>query len=41
MWALPAPRAWHTTHRLPDGRILVVGGTGAVGAYVPQVLLYE
>ena len=39
--AMPGARAWHTASRLEDGRILVVGGTGAGGAYVPQVLLYE
>jgi len=38
---MPSARALHTVHRLPDGRILVLGGTGAGGAYVPQVLLYE
>ncbi|HSN70299.1 MAG TPA: kelch repeat-containing protein [Steroidobacteraceae bacterium] len=38
---LPAARAWHTTTRLNDGRVLIVGGEAQNGALVGTALLYE
>lgn len=36
---LPAPRLWHSAHRLPDGRVLVLGGEDGLGRHVAEVLL--
>lgn len=38
---LPAARAWHTLNRLPDGRLVVIGGDNGQGDYVTQTLIYE
>lgn len=38
---LPTARVWHTLNRLPDGRVLVLGGENGLGAFVPEALIYE
>jgi hypothetical protein len=39
--AAAGERAWHSVDRLPDGRILVIGGEAADGTYRSDVLIYE
>lgn len=34
-------RAWHTANRLPDGRIVVIGGETGAGQYTTQTVIYE
>jgi hypothetical protein len=38
---MPAGRLWHTVNRLPDGRVLVLGGEDGQGRYVEDSLIYE
>ncbi len=38
---LPSARLWHTVDRLPDGRLLILGGETADGALVGEVLIYQ
>lgn len=38
---LPGGRAWHSVNRLPDGRIVVIGGESGAGQYVTQTVVYE
>ncbi|MCM5571570.1 hypothetical protein M6I34_13700 [Burkholderiaceae bacterium FT117] len=38
---MPTPRRWHTLNRLPDGRLLVLGGEDQNGGLVPAPLVYE
>jgi len=38
---LPGARAWHTANRLPDGRIVVIGGDDARGGYVSRTVVYD
>lgn len=38
---LPAPRVWHTAHRLPAGRTLVVGGEDGHGGFASDLLILE
>lgn len=38
---LPGGRAWHSVTRLPDGRVVVIGGESGNGAYVTQTMIYE
>ncbi|MDN3920305.1 Kelch repeat-containing protein [Roseateles violae] len=39
--AMPLGRAWHTVSRLPDGRLLILGGDDENGAPVMTAYLYE
>jgi Kelch motif len=38
---LPGGRAWHTVNRLPDGRVVVIGGETGSGDFVTQTAIYE
>lgn len=38
---LPGGRAWHTVNRLPDGRVVVIGGESGNGVYATQTVIYE
>ena len=38
---LPAARRWHSLNRLPDGRLLVLGGEDGAGQGASVVLLYD
>lgn len=38
---LPAPRVWHTAHRLPAGRTLVVGGEDGHSGFASDLLILE
>jgi len=38
---MPQARRWHTLNRLPDGRLLILGGEDQNGALVPGALVYE
>lgn len=38
---LPGGRAWHTVNRLPDGRVVVIGGESGNGDYATQTAIYE
>jgi hypothetical protein len=38
---LPGGRAWHTVNRLPDGRVVVIGGESGSGDFATQTAIYE
>jgi hypothetical protein len=38
---LPGGRAWHTVNRLPDGRVVVIGGETGNGDFSTQTAIYE
>lgn len=38
---LPGGRAWHTVNRLPDGRVVVIGGETGNGDFATQTAIYE